>query len=1027
MSASFPKLEVFNHPENFDSDRFSSPPAIDRGTPFWSWNGKLEKDVLFEQLETFKKMGLGGGHMHPRTGMETSYLSDEFMDLVEACANKSDELGLVTWLYDEDRWPSGFAGGLATKDKKHWSKHLRITRKKPEEGEERPVPVHHGSPIPSSEREWVASWGLQFEGDLLKSWRRLTSSDEELGMGEVPLHTYIETLPSNTWFNNAQYVDTLSPEAMGEFIRVTHERYKERLGDRFGKSIPSIFTDEPLFKGMERPKSAQDERDLSIAWTPDLPVSFKEEMGKDLLDFFPAVLYNTTDGSEREARWLFHNHHTNRFSEAFAGQIGAWCETNGLALTGHMMAENSLGSQTAWTGETMRSLQHFQLPGIDMLCDWQEFTTAKQAQSIARQKGAPGVLSELYGVTNWDFPFAGHRRQGNWQAALGIVTRVHHLTWYQMSGEAKRDYPASMGAHSPWHQEYSLVEDHFSRVNVAMKSGKPRCRVAMIHPIESYWMVHGPAADELERNRLEKGFSETLNWLLEGLLDVDFISEATLEELSSQDMNEGFKVGDMNYEAVVLPPLLNLRSSTLTRLSSFIEHGGTVVNTSLAPTHLDGKPVGHGHRWPNWQFCPWEKGALLKSLECFMDMTLYRPHGGQATEAIHQARDLPDGSRIVFLCNSTREQSLGKGSLQIRGHWSVTELDTESGHEQDVGFHQKGDHTLVDISLPVSGHCLLRLKPEKNASKTLSPMPLKEISRPEGPIKITLSEENVLLLDRAQWRLDDGEWQKEEEVLRLDNLAREALGQPHRHGHIAQPWCEPKIEGTHKITLRYSLNAREAIAPSRLAMEDLQGASVLLNGKPLDDMSTGWWVDRAFSTMAIPRLEAGEHVLEVTWPFGGSEGLESMYFLGDFSVWVKGTKAELGAPVKELHCGDATQQGLAFYGGNITYHFSSPHDGATTVDIPHFNGALVTVDQQGKRVGSIDREPWRLKGSLVPDQPVDVTCYGTRINTFGQIHIVASDHYRWWGPDSWRTRGHLWSDNYQLKQTGLLSEPIFIG
>ena len=93
-----------------------------------------------------------------------------------------------------------------------------------------------------------------------------------------------------------------------------------------------------------------------------------------------------------------------------------------------MMEEPTLHSQTAALGEAMRSYRSFGLPGIDMLCDYREYTTAKQAQSASHQFGCPGVLSELYGVTNWDFDFRGHKLGGDWQAALGVTTRVPHLT-----------------------------------------------------------------------------------------------------------------------------------------------------------------------------------------------------------------------------------------------------------------------------------------------------------------------------------------------------------------------------------------------------------------------------------------------------------------------------------------------------------------------------------------------------------------------------------------------------------------------
>ena len=62
--------------------------------------------------------------MHPRTGMDTGYLSDEFMDAVKACCDKTEAEQMLTWLYDEDRWASGPAGGEVTKEKKFRRKKL---------------------------------------------------------------------------------------------------------------------------------------------------------------------------------------------------------------------------------------------------------------------------------------------------------------------------------------------------------------------------------------------------------------------------------------------------------------------------------------------------------------------------------------------------------------------------------------------------------------------------------------------------------------------------------------------------------------------------------------------------------------------------------------------------------------------------------------------------------------------------------------------------------------------------------------
>ena len=46
-------------------------------------------------------------------------------------------------------------------------------------------------------------------------------------------------------------------------------------------------------------------------------------------------------------------------------------------------------------------------------------------------------MSELYGVTGWDFDFRDYKFYGDWQAALGVTLRVPHLSWMSMEGEAK--------------------------------------------------------------------------------------------------------------------------------------------------------------------------------------------------------------------------------------------------------------------------------------------------------------------------------------------------------------------------------------------------------------------------------------------------------------------------------------------------------------------------------------------------------------------------------------------------------------
>ena len=110
-----------------DRALFENPTSEYRATPFWAWNCDLQKDELLRQIDIFKEMGLGGFHMHCRAGMSTTYLSDDFMDLVKACTDHARENQMLSWLYDEDKWPSGFGGGYVTKDDAYRQRYIVFT------------------------------------------------------------------------------------------------------------------------------------------------------------------------------------------------------------------------------------------------------------------------------------------------------------------------------------------------------------------------------------------------------------------------------------------------------------------------------------------------------------------------------------------------------------------------------------------------------------------------------------------------------------------------------------------------------------------------------------------------------------------------------------------------------------------------------------------------------------------------------------------------------------------------------------
>ena len=276
-----------------------------------------------------------------------------------------------------------------------------------------------------------------------------------------------------------------------------------------------------------------DNINVVLPWTDDFADTYRKLYDEDITDYIPELIWERS-GKYSAARSRYHNHICERFREAFSKKISGWCRENKILFTGHLLFEDGLDTQTRCIGDVMRIYPDFDIPGMDVLCGKFEFTTAKQVQSVVHQTGGKRMMSELYGVINWDSDFRDFIEQGNWQAVLGVTDRIIHLSWMSMKGAGKRDYPACFGYQAPWAEEYSIVEDYFARINNFTANGIPVVRVGILHPIESYWLIFGANDKTSEvRKYREEAFQKLCRLLLFSGINFDYISEALLPEMYS--------------------------------------------------------------------------------------------------------------------------------------------------------------------------------------------------------------------------------------------------------------------------------------------------------------------------------------------------------------------------------------------------------------------------------------------------------------------------------------------------------------
>lgn len=1023
-----------NSNQTLSEELFKNPTAEYRGTPFWAWNTRPEKEMLKRQMKAFQEMGFGGFHIHSRTGLAVPYLGDEFMEAVRYCTEYAKDNQMLAWAYDEDRFPSGFAGGLVTKDKKYRYRELFLTFDEREDYlKERPE-----GRAEESYRIGIFDILLNTDGTL-KSCEMIPDKKEAKG---TPWYAYLRVASEEPWFNNQTYVDTLDKKSIERFCEVTHERYKEVVGEYFGSTIPSFFTDEPKTTYKKTLPFASEKRNLILPWTDDFPDTFMEKYGFDVIPHIPELVWEVSDKQDLRARYFYHRHVAERFSESYSRTISDWCESNGVYLTGHMIKEASLRSQSTAVGETMLPLSHFGIPGIDMLCDEREYTTAKQAQSIAHQYGREGVVSELYGVTNWDFDFRGHILGGNWQTALGVTIRVPHLSWMTMEGESKRDYPATIHYQSPWYKEYKQVEDYFSRIHTCLTRGKSVVKIGVIHPVESYWMHW---ADEEHtasvRRQLDENFQKITEWLIFEHLDFDYIAESVLENIGS--VSDGnLCVGDMAYDVVLVPGCHTIRENTF----ELLMQTKNVIVAGEYPAYIDAarseytKMLGERAKLVSM-----EQASVIAALEPYRTVKIVDKNGNTCNKMMYQMRQ--DGDNrwlfIVYGKKKVRYDIEGQSTMLIKvpGEYDAVLYNAMDGTIQGMSCDYENGETVIRHNYCIMDGILIQLRPRGQgiapAEKETKEHTPAVFLHGDEPVDIILSEPNVYMLDMAQYAVDDEQFAPVEEVLRIGTAMREKYQITPQTGKMAQPWVAEKEKPKHILKLRYQVESKIEGKEIKLALEHAEDTKIIWNDTIVESRTDGYYADEKIQTVTLPPLRKGNNLLQLELPFGEGTDVENSFLLGDFGVEVTGVKQVITEPVKQLAFGDVTRQGLPFYGGNITYKLSVEAVDGVKVRVPYFKGSLVGVSLDGKRKGSIFLPPYSCTCEISSEKPVtdgkedeekasvhtlELTLFGNRINTFGALHNC-NENCTWFGPDAWRTKGDGYSREYQFHRVGILKRP----
>lgn len=516
-----------------------------RSIPFWSWNDELKSDKLVQQIEWMKEQGFGGYFMHARGGLTTEYLGDEWFKAVADCIDAGERLGMQSWAYDENGWPSGFVGGKLLQDENNRDEFLEFT---------------------TGAYDDAAFVSYKIEGEELV--RVSVGADD----GEY-LNIYKKKSNST--------VDILNPDVVDKFLALTHEEYKARLGDKF-KSLKGFFTDEPQYYRWAHP------------YTEMLPKAYYEKYSEDLLDglglmFLPKKGY-------RQFRYRYWKTMQELMLKNFAERVYGWCNNNGMKLTGHYVEEVSLYWQILCCGGIMPFYEFEHVPGIDCLGrSVPHPVVPKQVASVARQLGKKNVLTETFACCGWDVTPKTLKTIAEGQYVNGANMMCQHLLPYSERGQRKRDYPAHFSVVNPWvKHDFKTFNDYFARLGYLLAQSNELVSVAVFCPVRSVYFDY-QRYDFEAKNDVDSSYLELTKRLSSMHVPYHIIDETVMARHARIE-NGKLIVGQCEYDYIIFPDVLTMDKPTKDLFDEYYQQGGKMLFNGCLPTYLEGEKYAYSYK-----------------------------------------------------------------------------------------------------------------------------------------------------------------------------------------------------------------------------------------------------------------------------------------------------------------------------------------------------------------------------------------------------------------------------------------------
>ena len=1009
-----------NNTFEFLQKGFKTPGNEYGSAPLWVWHTKVTKRIIDSMMYEFKKNAFGGVMVHPRPGLITEYLSNDWFDLFQYSVKKGKELGMVVWIYDENSYPSGFAGG-------------HVPDQMPESyNQGQMLHLTKATMLPANTNE-VFICIKEENGALADITTKLSQEKWKSGNYYMFSKAYYGKQAGIVGPADFSYVDLMVKGVTEKFIDITMKGYEKVAGKEFGKTVPGVFSDEP---------SIPAHGENTVRWTPDLFSAFRQKWGYDLQAHLPSLFEET--GDWKKVRHNYQQTLLQLFIDRWSKPMYNYTEKNNLKWTGHYWEHG--WPEPGEGPDNMAMYAWHQLPGIDMLfnqfnetspnAQFGNIRSVKELSSVANQLGKKRTLSETYGGGGWELTFKDMKRLGDWEFVLGVNFLNQHLSMMTLTGARKYDYPQSFSYHNPWWPYYKSLNQYFTRLSFVLSQGRQQNNILILEPTTSAWMysVHGKHHKRLAE--IGNSFQTFVTGLEKAQVEYDLGSENIIKD-NGKIADGKFVIGQRAYTTVVIPPgMENIDLPTFKLLKEYADKGGKVIQFEKLQT-LDGAARNEVAYFNNQQYNILQFGGLTEDIikKHFQQADFQISGNGSNSTGgnlYHQRRSFNNG-KLVFLSNASME-SEAKGQVNIKGKDALL-MDLHTGEILDYPEQEQQNMVSVNFRIPTAGSMLLFISDKKQSGFKKYHLAGDKIAVKTGNTKVLRPTENTLMIDFCDVELGD--------TLLKDSHVSMATQTVFKHfGFSKNPWNhqvqfkdqiiarDTFSQGTgFTATYRFTIDKQADYRKFRVVVE--QGdlwKKIAVNGKLVQPSKNKWWLDRSFAVLEVGNyLKAGENTLAITAePMSVYAEIEPVYILGDFNLESaqKGWKI---VPAQPLQLGSWKHQGLPLYGHSITYVKTvsiENIDRHFELQLGEWKGTVAAVKVNGMQAGIIISDPNSLNITRYLKKGVnhiEVEVVGSLKNLLGPHHN--SPRPGMVGPGHWgNVKSYPSGKDYETYDYGLMED-----